>query len=68
MLAANETTRELERAYKAASDALKAVSGGGPMGMTPDSVRATDEWKQAKLTYDRAFAALRAHNAARLKG
>lgn len=34
----------------------------GPMGMTPDDVRATPEFKTANANFDRAFAALRAHN------
>lgn len=65
MLPATELTLELDRACKAASIALRALSGDGPMGLTPDSVRSTDEWKSAKLAYDRAFSALRAHNAKR---
>jgi len=65
MIAANEVTRQLEQTYKATSDVLKAISGGGPFGLTPDMVRATDEWKRAKLAYNRAFNALREHNAMR---
>lgn len=67
MLPASDITLELEEAYKKASDALKAISGGGSLGRTPDAVRATDAWKSAKLSYDLAFAALRAHNAMRAK-
>jgi len=67
LIAANERTRELEQAYQAASVALKALSGGGRFGMTPDAVRATDEWKQAKANYNRAFQALREHNSQRAR-
>jgi len=35
----------------------------GPMGLTPDHVRATPEYKTAKANFDRSFAALRDHNA-----
>lgn len=68
MLPATDETRELEQAYRAACDALKTVDGvgSGPMGMTPDAVRNTDEYRNAKLARDRAFTALRNHNARRL--
>jgi hypothetical protein len=59
---AAETAVRLEAEYKAAGRALGALSGGGLMGMTPDSVRATPEWKAAKVARDAAFAALRAFN------
>lgn len=48
--------------YHSASKALKDLSGGGTMGLTPDAMRVTDEWKAAKRAFDRAFAELRAHN------
>lgn len=35
----------------------------GPMGLTPDAVRATPEWKKAKQEFDAAFADLRKFNA-----
>lgn len=35
----------------------------GPMGLTPDSVKAIPEWKAAKMEADQAFATLRAINA-----
>lgn len=59
---------ELEAEYQRAGRALKALSGGGPMGLTPAAVRATPEWQAAKRAADAAFAALRAHNAKRLRG
>lgn len=42
--------------------ALKALSGGGPMGLTPDAAK-TPEWHAAKRAHNEAFAALRAFNA-----
>jgi len=46
-----------------AGQALNALSGNGPMGLTPDTVRATPEWQTAKRAYQAAFAALRDFNA-----
>lgn len=51
----------LNAAVKAAGDVLRAYPTG-PMGLTPDDVRATPQWKANKLAYDRAFAALRTFN------
>lgn len=31
-------------------------------GLTPDGIKATPEWKTAKLTHDNAFCALRSFN------
>lgn len=39
----------------------------GPMGLTPDAVRATPEWRAAKTRVDKAFARLRAFNAVFVK-
>ena len=67
---AKEISVRLEAGYKGAGRALSALSGGGPMGMTPGNVRATPEWKAAKVASDAAFASLRAFNevyAARFK-
>lgn len=47
--------------------ALRALSGGGPMGLTPDSVRATPEWQAASKAYAQAFYALREFNMANVK-
>ena len=58
---------ELEAESTRTSRALKALSGGGPMGLTPEAVRATSEWKTAKRESDAAFAALRNFNAIYLK-
>ena len=55
----------LEREYLEASRALKAIPGvgSGPMGLTPDDVKARPEYREAKLASCRAFAALRSFNA-----
>jgi hypothetical protein len=53
---------QLEAEADRTGHALKALSGGGLMGMTPEHVRATPEWKAAKHTADAAFAALQAFN------
>lgn len=53
---------ELEAEYERAGRALKALSGGGAMNMTPETVRETSEWKAAKRESDAAFAALRNFN------
>ena len=58
---------ELEAETERTSKALKTLSGGGPMGLTPEAVKATTEWKDAKRAYDVAFAALRNFNAAFVK-
>lgn len=44
------------------SDTLNAFPKGD-MGLTPDHVRATSEWRAAKLAFDLSFAELRAFNA-----
>jgi hypothetical protein len=53
---------QLEAETNRTDKALKALSGGGAMGLTPDHVRATPEWQKAKHEFDAAFAALRAFN------
>lgn len=52
----------LELASKQANAALIALSSGGPMGMTPDSVKATPQWQSARKASDKAFNDLRAFN------
>lgn len=49
-----------------ASDRLQAFPSGA-MGLTPDSVRSTPEFKKAKADFDKAFAACRAFNAVYVK-
>jgi hypothetical protein len=51
----------LEFAAKEAGEELRAFPKG-PMNLTPDHIKATPEWKAAKLRFDRAFAALRDFN------
>jgi hypothetical protein len=53
---------DYEREAKDASLALRAISGGGSMGLTPDSVRNSPEWRKAKSTYEFAAALLRDYN------
>jgi len=43
---------------RAASAALRALSGGGPMGLTPDAVKASPAWRAAREQYERAAAML----------
>lgn len=53
---------QLEAECDRAGRALKALSGGGPMNMTPEAVRDTPEWQKAKRESDTAFRALRNFN------
>lgn len=55
---------QLEDEYNAACNALKLIPGvgTGPLGLTPDEVRATECYQLAKARMDRAFAALRTFN------
>lgn len=39
----------------------------GPMGLTPDAVRAMPEWQAAKRAFDLAFSHLRSFNAIYVK-
>lgn len=55
-----------EGEYYSASAAMGRFPRG-PMGLTPDDVKASPEWRKAKARYDRAFANLRAFNAAMVK-
>jgi len=59
-----DTEAELERRYSVAKTAERAAGGGfGPMGLTPDAVKASAKYRAAKQELDAAFAALRAFNA-----
>lgn len=60
---AKERQARLDAECSRAGRALKALSGGGPMGLTPEGVRATPAWKAAKRAADVAFAELRKFNA-----
>ncbi len=59
---AKERRDQLEAAVQLTGRALRELSGGGPMGMTPESVRATPKWRAAKREADAAMAALQAFN------
>lgn len=55
---------DLERIHKEKSDALKAIPGvgTGSMGITPDAVKKSDEYKLAKAEQDEAWNNLREFN------
>lgn len=55
---------EMSAAAEHASNALQAASGTekGPMGLTPDYIKARPEWRGAYGDYNRAAASLRAVN------
>lgn len=59
----------IEDEWNRAGAALRAIPGvgTGPMGLTPDTVRALPEYRAVKLAYDSAFARLRAFNGAFVK-
>jgi hypothetical protein len=59
-------TLAIEERVKASSQALSAFPREGPLGLIPDKVKLTHEYRSAKAEFAAAFAALRAHNAARL--
>lgn len=42
---------------------LRAFPTVGPLGLTPDSVKAAPEYRSAKIAYDAVFARLREFNA-----
>jgi len=55
--------------YTAASRVLKALgANSGPMGLTPDTVKQSPEYQEAKRKSDAAFKALRRFNAANVVG
>ena len=53
--------RSLQDQMKAASVVLQQFPSG-PMGLTPDDVKASPEFQAAKRAYAASFAALRAFN------
>ena len=61
-----EQKGRLQAALKRASEAMEMFPRG-PMGLTPDDVKASQEWKIAKGEQDRAFAQLRAFNGLHVK-
>jgi len=54
----------LEANVTATAIALRAIpgAGSGSMGLTPDAVKASPEYRSAKAAYDAAFHALREFN------
>ena len=56
--------RLLEWQHEAATNDLKAISGNvrGPMGLTPDTIKRTPEWKAAYSKERSAFNAMRNFN------
>jgi hypothetical protein len=61
---AKQVKAQLEIECGLASQALRAIPGigSGPMGLTPDAVKATPEYREAKARSDATFAALRNFN------
>ena len=60
--AAKKQRDKLEAETDSTGRTLKALSGGGQMGITPEETRSTSKWKKAKREADAAFAALQAFN------
>lgn len=63
---AKDIKTNLETAVSIASATLKAFPKG-PLGLTPDSVKATAEYQAAKEQHDRCTARLREYNTMFLK-
>ena len=59
----------LEAEHKRASAALKALPGvgTGPMGLTPDAVKFSPEYRTLKAAADAAWEAVRRHNGMMVK-
>ena len=66
---AKVTASLLESDYSAASRNFKAIPGvgSGPMGLTPDDIKARPDYRIAKQAMDKTFAELRAFNAVYVK-
>lgn len=47
--------------------ALDAFPKDGPMGLTPEHIRTSPEYRAAKADFNRSFSALREHNGFMLK-
>lgn len=60
---------QLEAEHKRASAALKALPGvgTGPMGLTPDAVKFSPEYRTLKAAADAAREAVRRHNGMMVK-
>jgi hypothetical protein len=53
--------KELDSINRKHSEILQQFEVNG-MGLVPDNIRATPEWKQAKQDFDRSFSELRKFN------
>jgi hypothetical protein len=60
--AARATIADIEAIYKRAGDELGALSGGGAMGLTPDSVKQSPEFRAAQSAFNYWHNRLRAAN------
>jgi hypothetical protein len=60
-----EAKAKADALWKAHEDAAAPLDrfARGPMGLTPDAVRSSPEWKAAYAAERKAFAELRAYNA-----
>lgn len=54
----------VEMAERAAAKVFKSIpgSGSGPMGLTPEHIRLSPEYRAAKEAWAKAFKALQDHN------
>ena len=52
----------IEARLKAASAAMPKGTGSGPMGLTPDAIKFSPEYRAAKLVVDRTMRELREFN------
>jgi len=61
---AKKIKAELEAALDVASKTLNAIPGvgSGAMGLTPDAVKFSTEYRVAKTAYEKAFKNMRAFN------
>lgn len=61
---ARQIRDRIEADAEAAGARLRAIPGvgSGQLGLTPDAVKASAEYRAARADWDRAFAALRAFN------
>lgn len=63
-IVAKAAKAQIEERVTRTSKILRAIPGvgSGPMGLTPDAVRASPEYRIAKAEFDAAFAALQTFN------
>lgn len=53
---------ELEAQVKELGSILRSMSGGDSMGLTPDYIKKSPEWREAKAAYNEAFRELQSFN------